>query len=323
MATNNYPSLLHCLRANVFVLAILVSALSLEASTIWNGPNIGFFHSQANGLQDTMTSNVRITRGASGGLYNSLQEAGATATISPKDTKWVVGTLASIPPLASFGPCPLEAGQNPPHLVGTTFVVYLVTDDIYLQLTLTNWGGSGGFGDKTFGYTRSTAAAVSPSVTITNPANNAVFAAPANVLLQATATIASGTVTNVTFRNNTTVLGSVLSSPFNFTANGLAAGSYAINAVATAGGVSATSAVVNISVVTPVAVNLTTPHITGGSFLFNYSANVGLRYVVERSSNLFNWTPIVTNVAGSNPASFSEGVINPGRFYRVGRLPNP
>jgi hypothetical protein len=160
-------------------------------------------------------------------------------------------------------------------------------------------------------------------VTITNPANNAVFAAPANVLVGATATVSSGTVTNVTFRNNTTVLGSVLSAPFNFTANNLSAGSYALNAVATAGGVSTTSSVVNITVITPVAVNLTSPQVASGLFSFNYSANVGLRYVVERSSNLFNWTPLVTNVAAANPTPFSESVANPGKYYRVGRLPNP
>jgi hypothetical protein len=323
MATNNYPSLLNCLRANVFVLAILVSVSSVEASTIWNGPNVGIFHSSTNGVQDTITSHVRITRAAGGGgLYNSLEETGATSGLSPTDTKWVIGTLASIPPLTSFGPCPLEAGGHPPGYVGMTFIVYLVTDDIYLQLTLTNWGGAFMSGDRTFGYIRSTAPAVAPTVTITNPANNAVFAAPATIPLGASASVASGTVTNVTFRNNTTVLGSVLSSPFNFTANGLAAGSYAINAVATAGGVSTTSSVVNISVVTPVAVNLTSPHVTGSLFGFNYSANVGLRYVVERSSNLSTWTPIITNIAAGNPVSFSEGT-NLGSFYRVGRLPNP
>src|ERR1051325_3563787 len=322
MTTNNYPSLSNCLRANVLALAIVASASSAEARTIWNGPNIGFFHSQAQGLQDQITSNVRITRGSGGGLYNSVLEAGATGGISPQDTTWAIGSLADIDTL-TFGPCPLEAGGHPPGYIGTTFVVHLVTDDIYLSLTLTNWGGAGGIGDKTFGYTRSTAAPVAPSVTITNPANNSVFAAPANVLLGATATVSSGTVTNVTFRNSTTVLGTVLAAPFNFTASNLVAGSYAINAVATAGGISTTSSTVNISVVTPVAVTLTSPRISAGSLAFDYSANVGLKYVVERSSALFNWTPVVTNVAGGNPVPFSEGVTDPGRFYRVGRLPNP
>ncbi len=323
MATYYDLTLSNGRRAIVCFFSIIFCVASSQASTIWNGPNIGFFHSQANGLQDTLTSHVRITRGASGGLYNSLQEAGATSGISPKDTKWAIGSLATIDLASVTNSCPLEAGGHPPGYVGTTFVVHLVTDDIYLQLTLTNWGGVGGLGDKTFGYTRSTAAAVAPTVTINNPSNNAVFAAPANVLLGANASVSGGTVTNVTFRNNTTVLGSVLIAPFNFTASNLTAGAYAINAVATAGGISATSSTVNISVVTPVAVNLTSPQIGGGQFGFNYSANPGLRYVVERTTNFVNWTPITTNVPLGNPASFSEGVTNPGRSYRVGRLPNP
>jgi len=319
---NRFP-LTSSLRANLFVLTILAFASGrAPAATVWNGPNIGFFHSQANGLQDQITPGVRITRGAGGGLYNSAAELGATVGISPKNTLWAIGSLANYNTL-TYGPCPLEAGGHPPGDIGTSFVVHLTVEDIYLSLTLTNWGGSGGFGDKTFGYTRSTAPAPAPSVTITNPPNNTVFSAPANVLLGATASMSGGTVTNVTFRNNTTPLGSVLSPPFNFTANNLAAGAYAINAVATAGGVSTTSSPVNITVVTPVPVNLTSPQVAGGSFSFNYSANVGLRYVVERSSNLFNWTQVVTNVAAGNPVPFSESVANPGAFYRVGRLPNP
>src|ERR1051325_5534467 len=168
----------------------LAAAASAPASTptIWNGPNIGFYPSQANGLQDHMTTGAVITRGSSWGLYNSVQEAGATAGISPLGTAWAIGALANYATL-TYGPCPLEAGNNPPHYVGTTFVVHLTSEDIYLSLTLTNWGGSGGIGDKTFGYVRSTAPPVTPTVTITNPAAGAVFAAPANVTIAASATL--------------------------------------------------------------------------------------------------------------------------------------
>jgi hypothetical protein len=321
MAT--FAHYMSCWRTALCTLAIIPSASTLQASTIWNGPSIGFFHSQANGLQDSITSHVKITRGAGGGLYNSLQEGGATSGISPKDTKWAAGSLATINLASVTNSCPLEAGGHPPGYVGTTFVVHLITDDVYLQITLTNWGGVNGLGDKTFGYTRSSAPLVAPTVTVTNPANNAVLAAPANVLLGAIASVSGGTVTNVTFRNNTTVLGSVLSAPFSFTANNLGAGSYTINAVATAGGVSATSSVVNISVVTPVLVSLTPPHIAGGLFSFSYSADAGLKYVVLRTPDLVNWTPVVTNFAGGSSVSFSEAITNSGRLYRVGRLPNP
>ena len=38
-------------------------------------------------------------------------------------------------------------------------------DNIYLQLTLTNWGAEGGVGDHTFGYIRTTAAVAPPTPT--------------------------------------------------------------------------------------------------------------------------------------------------------------
>jgi hypothetical protein len=294
------------------------------AATIWNGSNIGIFHSDTNGVQDFLTSGFVITRGSSGGLYNSAVEAGATPGISPKNTGWAIGSLANFNTL-TYGPCPLEAGHNPPSLVGTNFVVHLTnTEDIYFSLTLTNWGGAGGFGDKTFGYIRSTAAQVTPAVTITNPANGAVFAAPANVNIGATATVSSGTVTNVQFFTNGVALGSRQTAPFTLTASNLAAGSYALKAAATAGGISATSSVVNVTVVTPVAVSLIAVKVTNGQFSFNYTANSGLTYVVERSSNLVSWVSLATNVAAGNPVSFSDPFTRTGaRFYRVVRPPNP
>ncbi|MDB6022391.1 MAG: hypothetical protein JWQ04_2248 [Pedosphaera sp.] len=204
-------------------------------------------------------------------------------------------------------------------------VVHLVNEDIYLSLTFTAWGRfhSGGFA-----YTRSTPAVVAPpptpTISITSPSNGSVFAAPAAVKLAANASVSTGTVTNVAFFGNTTKLGSVTASPFNFTTGNLSAGSYALTAVATAAGVSATSSVVNISVVTPLPVTNTTPKITNGSFTFKYSANLGLKYVVESSSNLVNWVPVVTNAATLNPVPFSDTLVTNGsHYYRVGRLPNP
>ncbi len=399
--------------------AFLLAAVSLtQAATIWNGPNIGFYHPFGGGA-DQITNTVIITRGSGGGLYNSALEAGATPGISPKGTLWAVGTLANFNTL-TYGACPLEAGNHPPGFIGTTFVVHLLTNDIYLQLTLTNWGGAGSApGQQTFGYTRSTPAAGSPTptISITNPASGTVFAAPATVSIGASATVSSGTVTNVQFFTNNVSLGSILTTPFTLTANNLAAGAYALKAVATAAGISATSAVVNITVDAPPVVTITNPlnnatfsapanvtirastsdsdgsvtnvqfliganvlinlitapfsattnNLAAGSYTlsaiasdnngvkntnaisisvvtpvavalggtvksaatnlqFSYSANVGLSYVIQRSTNLLtaNWIPLATNTAASNPVIFvdTHATNSPG-FYRVGRLPNP
>ncbi len=167
-----------------------------------------------------------------------------------------------------------------------------------------------------------------PTVSITNPVAGAVFAAPANLKVGAAAAVSLGTVTNVAFFATnaaaTNSLGSALSSPFNITSGTLAAGNYSLIAVATAAGISATSSVVNVSVVSPVAVSNAVPAVATGQFSLNYSANVGLTYVVQRSSDLSTWVPLVTNVASSNLVHFAETAVGSGaRFYRVVRQPNP
>jgi plastocyanin len=165
-----------------------------------------------------------------------------------------------------------------------------------------------------------------PTLAITSPANGEVFAAPANVAIQAVVTNGSGTVTNVQFLQGTTVLANVTAAPFSTTANGLAAGNYTLSAIAQDDdNLSATDAV-NISVVTPVTVALTNVFELSGrtNFQFSYSANVGLDYVVLRSTDLFTWVPLATNMAGSNPVVFTDlTATNKFDFYRVGLLPNP
>ncbi|HKS37326.1 MAG TPA: Ig-like domain-containing protein, partial [Verrucomicrobiae bacterium] len=120
-----------------------------------------------------------------------------------------------------------------------------------------------------------------PSVTITNPANGAVLAAPANVTIQASASDTDGSVTNVQFFANSNLLGVDATPPFSIVASNLAAGSYALAAVAADNsGLTRTSAVVNVSVVAGGVITLSAPIITNGQFRFNYTANAGLKYVV-------------------------------------------
>jgi Bacterial Ig domain/PA14 domain/Secretion system C-terminal sorting domain len=71
-----------------------------------------------------------------------------------------------------------------------------------------------------------------PLVSITSPINNAVFIAPANIILQATASDGDGTVQKVEFYNGTIKLGEALVAPYSFAWNTVTVGNYNITAKA-------------------------------------------------------------------------------------------
>ena len=171
------------------------------------------------------------------------------------------------------------------------------------------------------------AANLPPTVSITNPASGTVFAAPANVTIQASASDSDGTVTNVQFLVGANVVTNKATAPFSAVTNNLAAGSYTLSAIASDNSGATATNQVTISVVTPVSVLLSAPQpVPPRKFRFSYTANTGLSYIVQRSTNLAspNWTTLVTNMAASGSINFTDlnATFNPG-FYRVGRLPNP
>ncbi len=170
------------------------------------------------------------------------------------------------------------------------------------------------------------ALASQPSVSITNPANNAVLAAPANVTIQATASDTGGTVTNVQFLVGTTVLTNQAAPPYSAVTNNLPAGNYNLSAIASDNnGVQSTNSIF-ITVVTPLPLTVNAAQFSSASFQLSFTANVGLSYVIQQSTNLAapDWIPLLTNTAASNPVVFVDNhATNSPRFYRVGRLPNP
>lgn len=165
-----------------------------------------------------------------------------------------------------------------------------------------------------------------PVVTITNPVSGTVLAAPANVTIQASATD-DGTVTNVQFLVGSNTLTNRTIAPYSATTNNLGAGSYTFSAIASDNlGVKATNTV-SVSVVTPSPITIgASARTSPTNFQFSYAADIGLRYIVQRSTNLLavNWLTLATNLAASNPVNFADtnATASPG-FYRVGRLPNP
>jgi len=93
---------------------------------------------------------------------------------------------------------------------------------------------------------------VSPSITITGPAEGAAFTAPATVNVTANASDSDGTVASVTFYANGSAIGTDTTSPYSFAWSSMPGGAYTITAVATDNqGATGTSAGVHIMVNQP------------------------------------------------------------------------
>jgi len=157
-----------------------------------------------------------------------------------------------------------------------------------------------------------------PSVSLTDPADNAGFAVPASILLRATATD-DGVVTNVQFFSDAALLGNDPTAPYDFTVNNAAAGNYAFTARAQDDtGLIGTSAVVNVHVLTNAIISAPTV-LPNGQFQLTIQGIAGQTYATEASTNLSNWSGISTNVAPADTFNVTDttapNVLQ--RFYRA------
>lgn len=117
--------------------------------------------------QDRITDNVWLTRDSSRGIYNIAAEDFYTNSLSPADTEWAFpfnNPLAQPTDLTATNWAALVfedwetanggAPSGPPDTVDQPAVLHLVSDNIYLNIMFTEWGGAGG---GPFAYERSTA----------------------------------------------------------------------------------------------------------------------------------------------------------------------
>jgi hypothetical protein len=134
---------------------------------------------------------------------------------------------------------------------------------------------------------------VAPTVSLTAPADGAVFPQGANITLAAAASDPDGTVARVDFYRDAGLLGSSTTAPYSHTWTNAAAGSYVLLAVATdnAGASTASEAVsVTVTANSPPSVTLTAPG-TGSTY----------------------FAPATINLAAS--ASDSDGSVAKVEFY--------
>ena len=166
------------------------------------------------------------------------------------------------------------------------------------------------------------------SVSITNPANNSLFAGPTNLTITASVFDSDGTVTQVQFFQGATSLGLLTNTPYSLTWSNVAAGTYALTALASdSSGLLSTSSVVSVIVNIPPSITTQPTNQTvkqGSNAVFTVAAagtaplsfrwqlngtnlpgatNVSLTITNVQSTNTGNYSVIVTNVVGSVTSS--------------------
>jgi hypothetical protein len=151
--------------------------------------------------------------------------------------------------------------------------------------------------------TKCTGAHQPPIAVLTSPAAGAVFSAGDPVPLAATAAAADGaTVSKVEFYSDTTLLGTDTTSPYTFSATGLAAGSYSLYAKAyDSQGASAESSPVGITVAAGPAVVATPSQLAVRQ---GESGTFAVKLSTQPSSNV---TATVARTAGNSGLRVSSG----------------
>jgi hypothetical protein len=145
-----------------------------------------------------------------------------------------------------------------------------------------------------------------PVVVLTAPTNGSSFNAASNITLTASViTNGNHTIGKVQFYNtNATLLGEMIAPPYSYQWTGMSPGDYSIFARAIYDGTgSADSAAVNITVTNSATITGTVTGVinAGGSpVITGFSGTPGYLFYVQRSTNLVNWTTILTTNA---PAS--------------------
>ena len=132
---------------------------SQKSPTLWLGKKVIF--KKYDGAdwtlsinQDSLTSNVIITRKNKRGLFNIAQESSYGSTI---DTEWAYGSLEDGNPLLqTYRPWRdhMKANGNITQALNKPMILHLISDHIYIDLTFNEWTDEAQGGG--FSYTRST-----------------------------------------------------------------------------------------------------------------------------------------------------------------------
>lgn len=142
------------------------SFTSAPPPTIWSMNDSTLIFTKANSAdwtleanQDRITDNAWLTRAGSGWLFNYADEVSKNNN-SPSGTQWALGTTDDLSSL-SFQTFYSLWEDDLSNIAGNDMVVYLESDDLYLDINFSSWtsGSSNGGG---FSYTRAKGPAPTP-----------------------------------------------------------------------------------------------------------------------------------------------------------------
>jgi len=155
-----------------------------------------------------------------------------------------------------------------------------------------------------------------PSVSITNPPNNELFAKPVSVVVGVSASDPGGSVANVQLFVNGALTATDSVAPFSFTLTNLGVGNYALRARAVDNqSLAATSAPVNIRVVTQPILSALPG--SNGPVRFLFGSLTNATYVIERATPLTNFSAIATNPGTGGTLQFEDTNGPVQQTYRV------
>lgn len=161
------------------------------------------------------------------------------------------------------------------------------------------------------------------TVTITNPAPNATFVAPATFTVGAAVADTAGTVTNVQFLVDGNAIGDDTSAPYSATASNLSAGSHYLKAVASDdGGLKAMNGItVTVIPPAPLPVVITNATSTTSNFSFSFATQTGYTYEGQFTQPLYssnNWLTFTSLVGNASVVRVTDSTsTNAERYYRV------
>jgi plastocyanin len=160
-----------------------------------------------------------------------------------------------------------------------------------------------------------------PVVSITSPANDAVFTAPATFTVEASASDPDGSIASVIFFANDQQIDVAMVSPYRVTARNLQPGTYVLTAKAIDNeNASTVSAGVTVMVKAAAGpARLTNPKfLPNGQFQFTIEGVSRQSYTIEAATELNNFTTLSTVIAPANSFPFTDNNVTARqKFYRV------